>query len=67
MSRISTLVDTLTPASLHTRAAADSRAYSGDPKTPTENQVEGHTVAVAGWREVRSGGESTWEARERDP
>ena len=35
MSRISTLVDTLAPASLHTRAAADSRAYPRRPKTPT--------------------------------
>ena len=28
MSRIITLVDTLAPASLHTRSAGDSRAYS---------------------------------------
>ena len=61
MSRIITLVDTLAPASLHTRAAADSRAYPRRPNTQParklhgdghESQVEGHTGSC-GRKEAR--------------
>ena len=48
MSRIITLVDTLAPASLHTRAAADSGAYPR-PSTPTCAQ------AARGWPRESSG------------
>ena len=70
MSRIITLVDTLAPASLHTSAAAHSRAYPDDRAPPParrlhgdghESQVEGHTGSYArkGAREASGDTEAT--------